>query len=52
MAYPFQITSMDQYEMAYRVSVNQPEEFWESVAENFKWRKKCLLRHFQTRGFV
>ena len=40
MAYPFQITSMDQYEMAYRVSVNQPEEFWESVAENFKWRKK------------
>jgi acetyl-CoA synthetase len=40
MAYPFQITSMDQYEMAYRVSVNQPEEFWASVAENFTWRKK------------
>ncbi|MEP7373327.1 MAG: acetate--CoA ligase [Chitinophagaceae bacterium] len=40
MAYPFQITSLDQYEMAYRVSVNQPEEFWASVAENFKWKKK------------
>ena len=40
MTYPFQITSMDQYEMAYRVSVNQPEEFWASIAENFQWRKK------------
>jgi acetyl-CoA synthetase len=40
MAYPFQITSMDQYEMAYRVSVNQPEEFWASIAEHFQWRKK------------
>jgi len=40
MAYPFQITSMDQYEMAYRVSVTQPEEFWASIAENFTWRKK------------
>jgi len=40
MSYPFQITSQDQYEMAYRVSVNQPEEFWASVAENFQWRKK------------
>lgn len=40
MAYPYQITSMDQYEMAYRVSVNQPEEFWASVADNFQWRKK------------
>ena len=40
MSYPFQITSMDQYEMSYRVSINQPEEFWASIAENFKWRKK------------
>jgi acetyl-CoA synthetase len=31
---------MDQYEMAYRVSVNEPEEFWGSVAEHFQWRKK------------
>jgi acetyl-CoA synthetase len=31
---------MEEYEMAYRVSVNQPEEFWKSVANHFKWRKK------------
>ena len=40
MSYPFQITSQEQYEMAYRVSVNEPEEFWASVAEHFLWRKK------------
>ena len=40
MSYPYQIKSQEQYEMAYRVSVNQPEEFWASVAENFQWRKK------------
>jgi len=40
MAYPYQITSMDQYEMSYRVSVNEPEEFWASVAQHFKWKKK------------
>jgi acetyl-CoA synthetase len=40
MSYPYQIKSLEQYEMAYRVSVNQPEEFWASVAENFQWRKK------------
>jgi acetyl-CoA synthetase len=38
--YPFQIQSLEEYEMAYRVSVNQPEEFWKSVANHFKWRKK------------
>src|SRR6188508_2958092 len=40
MSYPYQIKSQEQYEMAYRVSVNQPEEFWASVAQNFLWRKK------------
>ena len=40
MSYPFQITSQEQYEMAYRVSVNEPEEFWASVAQDFLWRKK------------
>src|SRR5436189_5877542 len=38
-AYPYQIQSFEEYEMAYRVSVNQPEELWASVAKNFKWRK-------------
>ena len=40
MSYPYQIKSQEQYEMAYRVSINQPEQFWSSVAEDFHWRKK------------
>ena len=40
MSYPYQIKSQEQYEMAYRVSINQPEQFWSAVAENFQWRKK------------
>ncbi|TMI92946.1 MAG: acetate--CoA ligase [Bacteroidetes bacterium] len=40
MSYPFQIKSQEQYEKAYRESVEQPDEFWASVAENFQWRKK------------
>jgi len=39
MSYPFQINSIEQYEMAYWVSINQPEEFWASVAQNFHWKK-------------
>jgi acetyl-CoA synthetase len=38
-AYPYQIQSYEQYEMAYRVSINQPEEFWASVAKHFQWKK-------------
>ncbi len=40
MAYPFQIRSLEQYEKDYRRSVEEPEVFWASVAENFQWRKK------------
>lgn len=40
MHYPFQITSMAAYESAYQQSVEQPEAFWASIAENFIWRKK------------
>jgi acetyl-CoA synthetase len=40
MSYPFQIKSEEQYKKAYRDSVDRPEEFWASVAENFQWRKK------------
>ncbi len=40
MSYPFQIKTQEQYEMAYRVSINQPEQFWASIAEHFRWRKK------------
>lgn len=40
MSYPYQLRSMDQYEMAYRVSIHQPGEFWAAVAEHFHWKKK------------
>ena len=40
MAYPYQITSLDEYTAAYNASVDNPEKFWGSVAENFLWKKK------------
>jgi acetyl-CoA synthetase len=40
MAYPYQITSFEQYQNDYKKSVEDPEGFWGSVAENFEWRKK------------
>ena len=40
MAYPYQFKSLDEYNAAYKKSVEDPEAFWASVAENFEWRKK------------
>jgi acetyl-CoA synthetase len=40
MSYPFQIKSLEQYHRDYKRSVDDPEGFWASVAENFQWRKK------------
>ncbi len=40
MSYPFQITSFDQYTLAYKKSKDDPEGFWADVASNFFWRKK------------
>jgi acetyl-CoA synthetase len=40
MSYPFQISSPEQYQKDYKRSVEDPEGFWASVAENFQWRKK------------
>ncbi len=34
------ISSFDEYKQCYEQSVNDPEAFWASVAENFKWRRK------------
>jgi acetyl-CoA synthetase len=34
------ITSFEQYQQLYDQSVNQPEQFWEDVANTFQWRKK------------
>jgi acyl-coenzyme A synthetase/AMP-(fatty) acid ligase len=40
MSYPYQIKSFDEYKAAYKKSVEDPEGFWASVADNFLWRKK------------
>ena len=34
------IKSIEEYNQVYRYSVEQPEQFWEGIAENFYWRKK------------
>ncbi len=36
----FKIGSFEEYKQVYEYSVNQPEEFWADIAENFKWQKK------------
>ena len=35
MAYPHQITSLEQYHSDYKRSVEEPETFWAAIAENF-----------------
>ncbi|PZF73994.1 acetate--CoA ligase [Taibaiella soli] len=40
MSYPFQIKSFDEYQAAYKRSVDDPEGFWGDVASSFYWRKK------------
>ncbi len=40
MSYPYQIKSFDEYNAAYKQSVEDPEGFWAAVADNFLWRKK------------
>jgi acetyl-CoA synthetase len=34
------ITSFDEYHAQYQQSVEQPETFWASIAENFRWKQK------------
>ncbi len=34
------ISSFEEYKQVYQQSVEQPEEFWNGIAENFQWRKK------------
>jgi acetyl-CoA synthetase len=40
MSYPYQIKSFEEYKAAYKKSIEDPEGFWASVAENFLWKKK------------
>lgn len=49
--YPYQITSIAEYEEAYQKSVEQPEVFWAEVAQHFLWKKtwnKVLDWNFET----
>ncbi|MFB9843485.1 acetate--CoA ligase [Mucilaginibacter ginsenosidivorans] len=36
------ITSFDEYQKAYKRSVDSPEEFWADIAGNFQWRKPWI----------
>lgn len=40
MSFPYQIKSFEDYLEQYKTSIEQPEIFWGSVAENFTWKKK------------
>ena len=40
MDYPYQIKNIDEYNLAYQKSIENPEEFWGDIAENFTWKKK------------
>jgi acetyl-CoA synthetase len=40
MSYPYQINSFEEYQKVYKESVENPEAFWASVADNFVWKKK------------
>ncbi len=40
MSYPYQIKSLAQYHEDYKKSIEDPENFFGNVAENFLWRKK------------
>ena len=46
----FQIRTFDEYQEAYRYSVEDPEGFWAEIAQNFQWRKpwkKTLQWNFE-----
>jgi len=40
MFYPYQITSEAAYEKAYAQSIEDPENFWNDIAQHFHWKKK------------
>jgi acetyl-CoA synthetase len=40
MNYPYQIQSIEQYQTAYQKSMENPEKFWDDIAQHFTWQKK------------
>ena len=39
MYYPYQLQSKEEYEEAYKKSIEDPEGFWSEVARSFLWKK-------------
>jgi acetyl-CoA synthetase len=40
MNYPYQLQTFQDYQEAYKHSVEHPSAFWASIAENFTWKRK------------
>ena len=40
MSYSYQINSLEEYQKAYKKSIDNPSEFWAEIANNFSWKKK------------
>ena len=40
MSFSYQIKSFEDYKASYKKSVDQPENFWGEIADNFVWKKK------------
>lgn len=40
MKYPYQLNSKEDYEINYKKSVENPELFWEEIANQFEWKKR------------
>ena len=34
------INSLEEYQAAYKLSTDDPEQFWGDIAENFQWKRK------------
>jgi acetyl-CoA synthetase len=51
MSYPYQIKTLADYHTQYQNSINNPEAFWDNIAQHFAWRKpweKVLQWEFKT----
>ena len=40
MNYPYQIKTLDQYQQAWKKSIDDPASFWSEIATHFVWKKK------------
>ena len=40
MNYPYQLQTFQDYQEAYKHSVENPSAFWANIAENFTWKRK------------